>query len=259
MNKPPRILVSNDDGIHAPGIAALVEVASEFGEVITVAPLYAQSGMGHAISLSKPLRIKEHDIFPNIKSYSVNGTPADCVKLATGVLMDVQPDLIVSGINHGYNSSVSSIYSGTLSAAREGAIQGIPSIGFSLGDFSHEADMSAAKVAARAVLEKAIAHQLRPGQLLNVNVPYLPIEEIKGIKIVRMAMGRWVEEFAERVDPYGRKYYWLTGNFSLQDEGEDTDIHALEDGYVSVTPMTHDLTQYQEIAPLTQWHFELKK
>ncbi len=259
MNPTPRILVTNDDGIYAPGIAALIQVAKEFGEAIVVAPDSPQSGMGHAISVGRPLRINKEMIPADVEAYSVSGTPADCVKLATGVLMEEDPDLIVSGINHGYNSSVSCIYSGTLSAAREGAIQGIPSVGFSLGNFQHSADMSAAKYAVRAVIKRVIEQELRPGQLLNVNIPYLPIDEMKGIKVVRQAIGRWQEEFDERVDPYGRKYYWLTGNFTLQDEGTDTDIHVLNDGYVSVTPMTHDLTQYQELAPLTQWHFEIEK
>lgn len=259
MDSPFHILVTNDDGITAPGIAALIEVAMEFGKVTVVAPDSPQSGMGHAISIGKPLRLNEEKLPMKVEAYAASGTPADCIKLATGVLMKgKKPDLILSGINHGYNSSVSSIYSGTLSGAREGAIQGIPSIGFSLGNFQHSADMSASKVVVKSILDKVVKNQLRSGTLLNVNIPYLPIDDIRGIKIVRQAMGRWVEEFDQRVDPYGRYYYWLTGKFELQDEGSDTDIHALKDGYVSVTPMTHDLTQHRDIASLTQWHFDLE-
>ncbi|MCI4670903.1 MAG: 5'/3'-nucleotidase SurE [Bacteroidia bacterium] len=257
MNNPLHILVSNDDGIHAPGIAALVEVAMEFGEVTVVAPDSPQSGMGHAISIGKPLRLTKEKLPFDVQAFAASGTPADCVKLATGVLMDKTPDLILSGINHGYNSSVSSIYSGTLSAAREGAIQSVPSVGFSLGNFQHGADMNPSKAVVRAILKEVTTNKLKAGQLLNVNIPYLPEDEIKGIKVVRQAMGRWVEEFDERVDPYGRKYYWLTGNFDLQDEGTDTDVHALTEGYVSVTPMTHDLTALSEIADLSKLDFKL--
>jgi len=254
------ILISNDDGIHAPGILALIEVAREFGRITVVAPNSPQSGMGHAISVGKPLRINEESLTDDhLVGYAVSGTPADCVKVATGVIMDQQPDLIISGINHGYNSSVSAIYSGTLSAAREGALQGIASIGFSLGNYQHEADMTTAQAVARAVIAQALAQPLQPGQLLNVNVPDVPLNELKGIRVVRQAMGRWVEEFDERTDPHGRKYYWLTGNFALQDEGDDTDIHALRAGYASVTPMTHDLTAHRELAELTQWEFERLK
>lgn len=252
------ILISNDDGIHAPGILSLIEVAREFGRITVVAPNNPQSGMGHAISVGKPLRIYEESLTDDhLIGYAVSGTPADCVKVATGVIMDEQPDLIISGINHGYNSSVSAIYSGTLSAAREGAMQGIPSIGFSLGNYQHNADMSTAQAVARAVISQALRQPLRPGQLLNVNVPDLPLNELKGIRVARQAIGRWIEEFDERTDPHGRKYYWLTGNFALQDEGDDTDIHALRDGYAAVTPMTHDLTAHRELAELTQWEFEM--
>lgn len=253
-----KILVSNDDGIHAPGILALIQVAQEFGEVTVVAPNSPQSGMGHAISVGKPLRIYPEELTEaHLMGHAVSGTPADCVKLATGVIMDAPPDLIVSGINHGYNSSVSSIYSGTLSAAREGSLQGIPSIGFSLGNYQHDADMSTAQAVARSVIAQALEHGMPGTGLLNVNVPDLPLAELKGIKVVRQAMGRWVEEFDERVDPHGRKYYWLTGNFTLQDQGEDTDIDALRAGYASVTPMANDLTEHRVLAEVSQWEFEM--
>lgn len=253
----PSILISNDDGIHAPGIQALIEVAVSFGDVTVVAPNSPQSGMGHAISIGKPLRVYKEQLEAELTGFAVSGTPADCVKLATGVIMDHKPDLILSGINHGANSSVSSIYSGTLSAAREGAIQGIPSIGFSLCHFDHNGDMTTAKEVVRAIVAEALSHPLTRGHLLNVNIPYVSSEQLKGIKVTRQAMGRWVEEFDERTDPYGRKYYWLTGNFDLQDKGEDTDEYALRNGYVSVTPMMHDMTSHEDLSRLNNWNFTL--
>ncbi|MDX2245521.1 MAG: 5'/3'-nucleotidase SurE [Bacteroidia bacterium] len=256
MNQTPTILISNDDGIHAPGILNLVEAAREFGDVVIVAPDSAQSGMGHAISVGKPLRMYKEEISNGMTGYAVSGTPADCVKLATGVLLEKAPDLILSGINHGSNSSVSSLYSGTLSAAREGAIQGIPSIGFSLCNYSHEADMTASREVVRHILRESFRQKLNPGALLSVNIPNLPFDRIKGFRVTRMAMGRWVEEFDQRVDPYGQKYYWLTGKYARQDDREDTDEFALAAGYVSITPMTHDLTAYEEMSRMQHWSFD---
>lgn len=249
------ILISNDDGIHAPGILALIEVAAEFGDLTVVAPDSPQSGMGHAISIGKPLRMEKEILPSGLIGYACSGTPADCVKLATGILMDRAPDIILSGINHGANSSVSTIYSGTLSAAREGAIQGIPSIGFSHCAYSHNADMHAAKEVVRAILGEVLSKKLVAGEMLNVNIPDLESGKILGIKLTRQAKGRWVEEFDERMDPYGRKYYWLTGKFDLQDDGHDTDEHALSEGYVSVTPLTLDFTSYETKARMSNWRF----
>lgn len=253
----PHILISNDDGIHAPGIMALMAVALEFGDVTVVAPNRPQSGMGHAISVGRPLRVYHEELPHGQMGHAISGTPADCIKIATGVIMPEAPDLILSGINHGANSSVSSIYSGTLSAAREGAIQGIPSIGFSLCNYQHETDMSTAQIVARTLIREALARPLLPGQLLNVNIPDLPAAELQGIKVTRQAIGRWTEEFDERTDPFGRKYYWLTGRYTLTDEGEDTDEAALRSGYVSVTPMMHDLTHYAGRDSLQSWSWEM--
>ncbi|RMG69468.1 MAG: 5'/3'-nucleotidase SurE [Bacteroidetes bacterium] len=253
----PLLLISNDDGIQAPGILSLIEVARQFGEVAVVAPDSAQSGMGHAISVGKPLRIFREQLPGGLTGYAVNGTPADCVKIATGVILDRRPDLILSGINHGSNASVSSIYSGTLSAAREGALQGIPAIGFSLCNYQHDADMHTAQEVATKLIAEALAQPLGPGQLLNVNVPDVHGDAFKGIRLTRQAVGRWVEEFDERTDPYGRKYYWLTGRFALMDEGEDTDEYALRQGYASVTPMMSDLTDYAHKTALADWDLSL--
>lgn len=253
----PHILISNDDGIHAPGILNLVEAAQEFGEVTVVAPNSPQSGMGHAITIGKPLHVYEESLKNGLNGYALSGTPADCVKFATGVIMDSPPDLVLSGINHGSNSSISSIYSGTLSAAREAAMQGLPAIGFSLCHWPHDADMTASKAVAKVIIQAALEAPLGTGQLLNVNIPDLPLEELKGIMITKQAKGRWVEEFDEREDPYGRKYYWLTGNYHLQDEGTDSDEYALRNGYVSVTPMMHDLTAYPMRETISSWNLSL--
>ncbi len=258
MQQRPHILVCNDDGITARGIKALVSVAREFGDVTVVAPDSAQSGMGHAITIGEPLRLVEEEVEHGFMGWACSGTPADCVKLATGVLMPKKPDLLISGINHGANYSISVVYSGTMSAAMEGAIEGIPSIGFSLCDFSHDADFTASKEVARVIIRKALATPFPVGTLLNVNIPKLPFDDIKGIRITRQSIGRWIEQFDERLDPYGRKYYWLTGKFEHNDEGHDTDIWALDNGFVSVCPVQFDLTAHHAIAPLNQWNLQIR-
>lgn len=248
------ILVCNDDGIFAPGIHALVEAVKPFGRITVVAPDKPQSGMGHAISVGKPLWVKRyHGFGDDIPAWQTTGTPVDCIKMATGELMDVRPDLIVSGINHGSNSSISVFYSGTMSAAVEGVLEGIPSIGFSLLDYSLDADFSAAKVVVREVVQMALTHQLPPAVALNVNIPALPLADIKGIKVTRQSAGRWVEEFDKRKDPYGNDYYWLVGAFHLQDDGQDTDEWALRNRYVSICPVEIDATAHHALPLLNQW------
>ncbi|MCX7651547.1 MAG: 5'/3'-nucleotidase SurE [Bacteroidia bacterium] len=238
------ILVCNDDGITARGLQALVEVAREFGEVSVVAPDRPQSGMGHAISIGVPLRLYPSSAFgPDVAAWACSGTPADCVKLATGVL-GLRPNLLLSGINHGANFSISVFYSGTLSAAIEGAFEGIPSIGFSLLNYSMEADFSAAQAIVREVILFYVANPFPPNTPLNVNIPNLPLSEIRGIRLTRQAQGRFVEQFEKRIDPYGQPYYWMVGRFESQDTDQDTDLWALEKGYVSVCPLLTDLTNY---------------
>ncbi len=250
--KKPLILVTNDDGMFAPGIKALVEVMSELGEVIVVAPDSPQSAKGHAITISEPLRIHRVSVFDDIEAYECSGTPVDCVKLAKHVVLKGRvPDLCVSGINHGSNAAVNILYSGTMSAAMEASIEGINSIGFSLLDYSFEADFEPSKKYVREICSFALKHGLGPNRLLNVNLPKLPASEIRGIRICRQAEARWTEEFVEATDPRGEKYYWLTGKFITQDYGADTDIHALQKGYVSVVPAKHDLTNYEAIAFLS--------
>jgi 5'-nucleotidase len=249
----PVILITNDDGITAPGIAALVEAMRPLGKVVVVAPDSPQSGMGHAITVAKPLRLDPVSVFEDISCYQSSGTPADCVKLAVSKVLHKKPDLVVSGINHGSNSSINVIYSGTMSAAVEAAIEGIPAIGFSLTNFSHQADMSAAARVAREIAKKMLAHPIPKGSLLNVNIPYVPYDEIKGFKICRQAKAKWEEEFDERTDPHGRKYYWLVGNFVNYDEGEDTDEWALARNYVSIVPVQFDLTAHGLLQTMKNW------
>lgn len=252
--KKPLILVSNDDGITAPGIRSLVSVAKEFGEVVVVAPDSPQSGMGHAITINKPLRLDKSDYFgPEVLAYQCSGTPADCVKLALDKVLPRRPDLLVSGINHGSNSSVNVIYSGTMSAAMEGAIDGLQAVGFSLLDYSMDADFSAAREVARKVIANILDHKLPADTLLNVNIPKLTTEELKGIKVCRQAKAKWVEEFDQREDPYGRNYFWLTGEFVNMDHGEDTDEWALKHGYASVVPVQFDLTAHHAMGTINNW------
>lgn len=244
----PTILITNDDGITAPGLHALVDAMKGLGNIIIVAPDKPQSGMGHAITINDPLRLKKSELFGEIEAYACTGTPVDCVKLAKDKILHKKPELCVSGINHGSNSSINIIYSGTMSAAVEAAIEGIPAIGFSLLDFALNADFNGAKKIARKIADQVLTFGLPQGTLLNVNIPALKENEIKGIKICRQAVAKWEEEYDERYDPHGKKYYWLTGNFVNYDKGNDTDEWALSHGYVSVVPVQYDLTAHHAIA-----------
>lgn len=237
----PLILVCNDDGIFSPGIKALAEVAAEFGEVVVVAPDRQQSAVGHAITMSVPLRANEMTVAKKYKGFAVNGTPADCVKLAHGNLLERKPDLVLSGINHGSNAGINILYSGTVSAATEGTILGYPSIAVSCTAYPEEADLTGAQEAARRVVKFVLDKGLPKGVTLNVNAPE---GEFKGIEWSRMADSRYVEEYEDRVDPFNRAYYWLTGQFELLDDGNDSDIHILNEGNATVTPIQYDLTDY---------------
>jgi 5'-nucleotidase len=241
----PVILVTNDDGILAPGILNLIEAVKDIGKVVVVAPDKPQSGMGHAITIGQPLRLHATHIIDGIEAWQCSGTPVDCVKLAVDKILHRKPDICLSGINHGPNHSINVIYSGTMSAAVEAAIESIPSIGFSLMDYSIEADFSAARKYVRIIVEKLLAMTPDKHTILNVNIPALPEELIKGMKICRQAYAKYEEDFIERTDPSSRKYYWLTGKFLNMDKGRDTDVKALEQGYVSVVPIQFDLTNYK--------------
>jgi len=254
----PNILVTNDDGITAGGIAALVEVAREFGTVTVVAPDSPQSAQGHAITISKPLMVKKSKIFEGISAYECDGTPADCVKMAKHILFkNDKIDFCLSGINHGSNASINIIYSGTMSAAMEASIEGIPSIGFSLQDFSADADFTTSKTIVRQILSDVISGGDPPPSLLNVNIPNLPLKEIKGIKVCRQGNGRWKEDFQKGTDPRGQEYYWLAGEFHVDDDpSANTDLNALQDGYVSIVPSMHDLTDFPMIDKLSHLNSE---
>lgn len=249
----PLILITNDDGVTAPGIRALVEAMQPLGNIVVVAPDSPQSGMGHAITIEKPLRIKPIQLFEGIDTWQCTGTPVDCVKLAVDKVLHRKPDLCVSGINHGANSSINVIYSGTMSAAMEAAIEGIPAIGFSYLDYSFDANFDAAKRIAQTVAAAVLKNGLPDDTLLNVNIPKLPFSKIKGIKVCRQANGKYDEEFDQRTDPRNTKYYWLTGKFMIQDNGEDTDEWALSQGYASVVPTQFDLTAHHAIPRLSTY------
>lgn len=247
MSKKPVILVTNDDGITSKGISALVEVMRELGEVVVVAPDSPQSGMGHAITIEKPLRLDKVEFHGEFIGWQCSGTPVDCVKLAVNKVLHRKPDLCVSGINHGSNSSINVIYSGTMSAAMEGAIENIPSIGFSLNNYDLNADFTASKKIVRTITKNILENGMPEKTLLNVNIPNKAEKDLKGIKICRQAIAKWEEEFDERTDPRNRKYYWLTGKFQLYDEGADTDEWALANDYVSVVPVQYDLTAHHAL------------
>ena len=239
------ILITNDDGITSPGIAALVEAVKGLGRVVVVAPDKPQSGMGHAITIGFPLRMVKVKLWDDVEAWSCSGTPVDCVKLAVGKVLHRRPDLCLSGINHGANHSINVIYSGTMSAALEAAIEGIPSIGFSLLDYSIEADFSGAKYYAKHLAEQVIGKKIDKHLCLNVNIPAQPAELLQGLKVCRQAYAKYEEEFTERKDPGGKNYYWLTGEFVNFDTGTDTDVWALEHNFVSVVPVQFDLTHYE--------------
>ena len=253
MKKTPLLFITNDDGITAPGIANLIQLAKEFGDVCIIAPDKPQSGMGHAITINSSLRLHPTSYYQSTNEYACSGTPVDCVKLAINQILHRKPDLILSGINHGSNLSINVIYSGTMSAAVEGAVEGIPSIGFSLCDYAHEADFTQASSFLRQIIQKVLQTGLPDRVCLNVNIPKLKSDEIKGTKVCRQSNAMWIEEFDERKDPYGRPYYWLTGKFqNFEPDAEDTDVWATDNGYISIVPVHADMTAHQSLKKLKE-------
>lgn len=252
---PPLILVSNDDGITAPGIRFLVEQMMTLGNIVVVAPNKPQSGMSHAITLNNPLRIFKSRVFENyanVKAYETTGTPADCVKIAKNhILQGQKPDLVVSGVNHGDNSSINALYSGTLAAAIEGAMETY-AIGFSVCDYGWDIDFDYTKQYILSIAKKVLKHGLPPQVALNVNIPKQGQEGIKGIKVCHQAEAKWVEKFDERTDPYGKKYLWLTGEFQNHDQSQNNDVKNLADNYVSIVPLKYDLTDYKTMTFLEE-------
>lgn len=248
--RKPLILVTNDDGITAPGIRHLVEFMNEIGEVIVVAPNSPQSGKGHAITINSTLTFEEISLDGPQTDYALSGTPVDCVKFALDKILTRKPDVVVSGINHGANSSINVIYSGTMSAAVEAGIEGLNAIGFSLLDFSWDADFTQAKEYIQSIVKKVLEHPLPKGVVLNVNIPKLKKEDIKGVKVCRQAYAKWEESFDERTNPHGKKYYWLTGYFNNMDTDKNADENALADGYISIVPVKFDLTAHEYLTQL---------
>lgn len=255
MSTKPLILITNDDSISAKGIANLIEAMKPLGDLLVVAPDKPQSGTGHAITIHSPLRLAKSNQFTGIDAYTCSGTPVDCVKLSIYEILKRKPDLLVSGVNHGSNASTNVLYSGTMSAAVEGAIEGIPSIGFSLLDHDADADFDASKHFATKIAAGVLANKLQKGTCLNVNIPKGKLNEINGMKICRQGTAFWEDSFDKRQDPFGGNYYWLTGKFETTDKGADTDMWALENKYVSIVPTQFDMTAHHLISQLNEWNF----
>lgn len=256
MTKKPLILVCNDDGYRARGILELSQLAAQYGEVVLVAPVTGQSGMSHAVTLNHPIRLKSSEINNGFEAYACSGTPADCVKIALNQILDRKPDLVLSGINHGSNASVSLFYSGTVAAAIEACMNGIPAIAFSVDDHSPDADFRLAIKYAGPVIRTVLAGGLPAGTCLNINFPKIGPEECNGIKVCRQTIGVWKEEFEKRTDPQGHDYFWLTGEFSNEEPlAEDTDEWALKHNYGAIVPVSVDVTDYSAMEALKLWAF----
>ncbi len=245
QNKMPVILITNDDGITSPGIAALIDAVKHLGKIIVVAPDSPQSGMGHAITIGTPLRLDKVNFFDDIEAWQCSGTPVDCVKLAKDKILHAKPDICLSGINHGANHSINVIYSGTMSAAMEAAIEGVPSIGFSVLDYNYDADFTIAKKVVCQLTTRMLAKTMPNHLLLNVNIPITTQEDFKGIKICRQAYAKWDEAFDHRIDPRGKDYFWMVGKFVNMDIEPGTDVDALKAGFASVVPIKIDFTDYK--------------
>ena len=253
MSNTPLILVTNDDSIKAKGIASLVEAMKPLGDIVVVAPDTVQSGKGHAITIHDPLRLNKSDQLPGVEAYTCSGTPVDCVKLAIYEVMKQRPTLLVSGVNHGSNAGINVLYSGTMSAAVEGAIEGIPSIGFSLLDYDADADFNASMENATKLASLVLKNGLQKGVCLNVNIPKGKSSDIQGMKVCRQGRAYWEDSFDKRKDPFGGEYYWLTGEYTDTDKGEDTDLWALANNYISVVPTQFDMTAHHLISNLNEW------
>lgn len=256
--KIPTIMVTNDDGLNAPGLRRLIDVMRRIGDVVIIAPDRPRSGQGHAITVSMPLRVTPVKEELGYREYRCNGTPVDCVKLGVQIVLKRLPDLLVSGINHGSNASINVVYSGTMAAVIEAAIDKIPAIGFSLDDYGNDAVFDHTEPFVEQIARQVLENGLPEGTCLNVNFPKISDEGIKGVKVCRQSLGSWKEMFDERVDPRGRKYFWITGVFSNPDHKEGTDTWAMEQNYASVVPMKFDLTAHHVLESISSYDFSVK-
>ena len=249
------IFITNDDGINAKGIKALIDIAKPFGKIIVVAPENGNSGMSHALTIKTPLRLRKVSSENGIEQFAVNGTPVDCVKLAFNQILPRKPDILISGINHGSNASISLVYSGTMAAAIEGSLYSVPSVGFSSNSYEQNQSFDLPKLFGGKIIEKVLENGLETGTCLNVNFPTIEGNMCKGFKIVRQNKGRWVEEFEKRTDPRGRDYFWLTGYFENDEkEALDTDEWALANNFISIVPVKTDFTDYSQFDSLKSWN-----
>lgn len=249
----PLILITNDDGDSAKGIEVLTRLMMTLGDVVVMAPDGPRSAQSNALTVIQPIRYKKIEEKAGLIRYACSGTPTDCVKIALNEVLDRQPDILVSGINHGSNAAINIIYSGTMGAVLEGCVNGIPSVGFSIADFSYDADFSEFEPFVLTIAQKVLQNKLPTGVCLNVNAPK---GKIMGMKAVRQCKGRWTEEFAKRLDPAGRAYYWLTGSFENHEpDATDTDEWAMANGYVSIVPAKVDLTDYQMLSKINREWF----
>ncbi len=254
----PLILISNDDGVLAKGLQYLINIAKLYGDVFVVAPEKGESGMSHAITIKNPIRVKKLEQTQGLTIYSCNGTPVDTIKLALDKLIPRKPDLILSGINHGSNSAISLIYSGTMGAAREGALNSIPSIGFSITDHSSEADFEPSVKFVKQIIEDVLKNGLEKNVFLNVNIPNISEKDIKGIKICAQTNGLWKQEYDERTDPNGGVYYWLTGYFdNYEPSNKETDEWALQNNYIAIVPVKLNTTEFNYIETLKNRYNEI--
>lgn len=253
MIKKPLILITNDDGFEARGLTVLTDILRTIGIVKVVAPEQVMSGMSHAVTSRIPLRLWRVETSDGYEKYVCSGTPVDCVKLGEQFVLGRKPDLMVSGINHGSNASINIVYSGTMSAALESAIGGVPSIGFSLTNYSKDADFDPCKKYVKMIVENVLQNGLSRDVCLNVNIPSIPENELIGIKICRQARSRWIEDYDNRKDPFNRDYFWLSGKFDLLEEDPETDDWALKNNYVSVVPIQVDRTAHHMLDELKKW------
>ncbi len=254
MKQKKQILITNDDGVKSKGIGALIEMMKPYGNITVVAPFEAQSGMSAALTIGKPLRLTELKSESGLKIYACTGTPADCVKISMNqIFKERAPDLLVSGINHGSNASIASLYSGTLGATAEGTVYGIPSIGFSLNTHDPDPDFTGSLQYGKLIIDKFLENKINNGTYFNVNIPAISFDKIKGVKLCHQGKGQWIREFEERKDPYGFNYYWMTGEFfNLEPDNFMADHNAVFQDYISIVPHKIDTTDYTELKKLEQ-------